>query len=74
MALKESKHASRGRLGVHTKKDEEIVAYPKTKRKKKKKKRKFNEAPRFTATKEEIEDIVSNYKESKEKKTKKEEN
>ncbi len=65
MALKESKHASRGRLGVHTKKDEEIVTYPKTK--KKKKKRKFNEAPRFNATKEEIEEAKGKEREKRRK-------
>lgn len=67
MALKESKHASRGRLGVQTRKDEKIVTYPKSKKKKKKKKRKFNESPRFTATKEEIEEAKRKEKEKRRK-------
>ena len=39
MALRETIHAVRGRLGVKTKKDEKILTYPKTVKKKKKKKK-----------------------------------
>ncbi len=53
MALRESRHAHRGRLGVHTKKEENIRTYPKKKKKKKKKRSSGFIAPRFTGKKRE---------------------
>lgn len=62
MALRESSHAHRGRLGVYTKKEEKIRTYPKKKNKSKKKRGSGFVAPRFTGEKRERErDLLKNY-------------